>query len=58
MKIPPGWIKDMCVILDRECGENSVELCIKLYWLVKNYAIYTKTATSQQTTLKDYFSKV
>ena len=50
-------IKDICDILDRECEENAVEQCIKVYCLYKNYSIYKKTATAKQTTLNDYFQK-
>ena len=51
-------IKDICVTLDKECGENAVEHCSKLYCLVENYTIKKKTDSAKQTTLKNYFSKV
>ena len=41
-------IKDICITLDKECGENAVEQCSKLYCLAKRYTIYTKIATAKQ----------
>ena len=37
-------VKDICITLDKECGDNVVEQCRKLYCLVENYAVYRKTA--------------
>ena len=38
------WIKDICVTLGKEYGENAVEQCSKVYCMAKNYAVKKKTA--------------
>ena len=45
----------MCVVLNKECGENTVERYSKLYCLVEIYALKKKTAIAKQNTLKNYF---
>ena len=48
-------IKEFCINIDKECGENAVEQCGKLNCVAKIYAIKKKVSTTTQTTLKNYF---
>ena len=47
---PLGRIKDICITLVKDCGENALEQSSKLYCVVKNYQKQNKSNNKVENT--------